>query len=414
MRYLILGGGAAGIAAARELRSLDQNSEIHLFSEDIGGYSRCMLYQYLSGKRSEKRLQFTESDFEQKWKIQWHRNCRIDSVDTEKKCVISSNGSFLYDRLLIASGAVPALPKNEGFSEAKNIYGFRNLADARKLKTICNKNTRVFLMGTGLVGMDVAYALLQQGVPVIISERSFRIMKHQTDDYSAKRYQELFQKAGAVFVFGKSVDHVQLDEDRNVRKIIMSDGEEIPVDLVVAATGIRPNTQFLSDSGIQLDRGICVDPYMETSVKGIYAAGDVTGLSGIWSCAVRQGRIAARNMAGGRVIYRKENEIRNSMNFFVLPMISIGKMPEKESADVRILVHMDGRNYQKIARKGRRIVAVQIQGDVSHAGIWEYLIQNEIQGDWSDEELVSMNAGLLYGFSEDSREHRKQCLMAFM
>lgn len=158
-------------------------------------------------------------------------------------------------------------------------------------------------MGSGLIGLDVAYALSRSGVEVSVVEMASRIMPLQTDEFSAKRYQNLFEKQGVRFFLGVGASDSHMDENENIREVVLSDGTVLSCDVLVVAAGVRPNTAFLNGTDIFINRGIQVDEFMRTSCQDIYAAGDVTGLSGIWPNAVEQGRLAAINMAGGNEAY---------------------------------------------------------------------------------------------------------------
>ena len=202
--YVIIGSGAAGIAAAERLRLLKPEAPIQMMSVDEYSHSRCMLHKYLGGERDEKGLSFVDEDFFEKKNIMWGRGQAAKAIDPKEKRVIMENGYQPYEKLLIATGSVFGIPPIPNFRTAANVFGFRDLSDAQKMnKAIEELNAKhVFIVGSGLVGLDVAYALIERRIQVTIAEMADRVLPLQTDAVSARAYQELFEKAGAVFQLG--------------------------------------------------------------------------------------------------------------------------------------------------------------------------------------------------------------------
>lgn len=380
MRYVIIGCGAAAMAAAERLRVVKPEDDIIMLSKDTCSHSRCMLHKYLGGERDEKGIGFRDGDFFEKNRIMWAEGQAVKSVDpAAKQVLLEAGGAQPYDKLLIATGAVYGVPPIPNFRTAKNVFGFRDLSDARKIKAEIEKKQakQVFIVGSGLVGLDVAYALLELGIKVTIAEMADRILPLQTDETSAKAYQELFEKAGAEFRLGIGASDSVVNEENEITHVILSNGEQIPCDFVVVAAGVRPNIAFLEGSGLAMDRALTVDEYLQTSDPDVYAAGDVTGLSGIWPNAMDQGRAAAMNMAGMKVAYTDRFCIKNTINFFGLTMLSVGAIEPKEEG-CQVFVKESRDTYKKAILKDGRLKGIQIQGDISGSGFWQYLIKNEI------------------------------------
>lgn len=380
MRHVIIGCGAAAMAAAERLRVVKPEDDIIMISKDTDSHSRCMLHKYLGGERDERGIAFRGEDFFRKNQIMWAGGLTVEGVDTKaKEIALSSGGVQPYDKLLIASGAVYSVPPIPHFRTAKNVFGFRDLSDAQKIREEIRRKQakQVFIVGSGLVGLDVAYALLELGIKVTVAEMADRILPLQTDAVSAKAYQELFEKAGASFRLGIGASDSLVNEENEITHVILSNGEQIPCDFVVAAAGVRPNIEFLRDSGLAAERALTVDEYLRTSAEDVYAAGDVTGLSGIWPNAMDQGRVAAMNMAGMPVAYTDRFCIKNTINFFGLTMLSVGAV-EPVGEDCQVVVRESRDTYKKAILKDGRFLGIQLQGDISGSGIWQYLIKNKI------------------------------------
>lgn len=377
--YVIIGAGAAGIAAAERLRLLKPDAQIQIISTDDYSHSRCMLHKFLGGERDEQGLSFVSDDFFEKNNIIWAKGQTVKSVDTKAKKVVLEQGYLSYEKLLIATGSVYGVPPIPGFRTSDNVFGFRDLSDAQKIdKAIQDLNAKnVFIVGSGLVGLDVAYALLERGINVTIAEMAERVLPLQTDETSAKAYQDLFEKAGAQFKLGIGASDSVVDANNRITAVKLSNGEEVPCDFVVCAAGVRPNIAFLEGSGIDTDRGIVVDELMRTSASDVYAAGDVTALSGIWPNAMDQGRVAAANMCGQQMKYTDTFCIKNTINFFGLAMLSVGETEPKEEGS-QVYTRECRNAYEKVIVRNGVVKGVQLQGNISHSGFWQYLIKNEI------------------------------------
>lgn len=378
-RYVIIGAGAAGIAAAERIRLCNKDAMIIMMSVDEYSHSRCMLHKFLGGERTEEELSFVEPDFFEKNEIYWGKTQTALGLDTKNKQIRTKNGYQPYDKLLIATGAVFGIPPINNFRTASNVYGFRDLSDAQKIDAAVKaKNAKnVFIVGSGLVGLDVATGLMERGVKVTIAEMASRVMPLQTDDTAAKAYQERFEAHGARFLLGIGASDSVVNDQNEITAVTLSNGETVECDFVVCAAGVRPNIAWLEGSGLAMERGITVDEYMRTSAPDVYAAGDVTGLSGIWPNAMDMGRIAASNMCGASVAYTDRYCMKNTSNFFGLQMLTIGDINAQiEGADVYV---KESRScYKKAIVKDGILKAILIQGDISHTGHWQYLIKSGI------------------------------------
>lgn len=377
--YVIVGTGAAGMAAAERIRLYKKDVNVIMMSIDEHSHSRCMLHKFLGGERTEEELSFVEPDFFEKNGIYWGKGQKALGLYTAKKQIRMENGYQPYDKLLIATGSVFGIPPINHFRTASNVYGFRDLSDAQKIDAAVKaKNAKhVFIVGSGLVGLDVAIGLMERGVKVTIAEMAPRVMPLQTDDTAAKAYQERFEAHGARFLLGIGASDSVVNDQNEITAVVLSTGEIVPCDFVVCAAGVRPNIAWLEDSGLQMERGITVDSHMRTSAPDVYAAGDVTGLSGVWPNAMDMGRVAASNMCGADVEYTDRYCMKNTSNFFGLQMLTIGDInAQAEGAEVYVKESRDC--YKKAVVKDGVLKSILIQGDISHTGHWQYLIKNGI------------------------------------
>lgn len=401
--YVIVGTGAAGMAAAERIRLYKKEATVIMMSIDEHSHSRCMLHKYLGGERTAEELSFVEPDFFEKNEIYWGKAQKALGLDLENKRIQMENGYQPYDKLLIATGSVFGIPPINHFRTASNVYGFRDLSDAQKIdEAVKAKQAKhVFIVGSGLVGLDVATGLMERGVKVTIAEMAPRVMPLQTDDTAAKAYQERFEAHGARFLLGIGASDSIINDQNEITAEVLSTGETVECDFVICAAGVRPNIAWLEGSGLAMERGITVDANMRTSAPDVYAAGDVTALAGVWPNAMDMGRVAASNMCGVPTEYTDRYCMKNTSNFFGLQMLTIGDInAQVEGAEIYVKESRDC--YKKAIVKDGVLKSILIQGDISHTGHWQYLIKNAV--DLSEilqkKDIFDITYGDFYGLDD--------------
>ena len=400
MEYVILGAGAAGITAAKTIRKADKNGKITVISTDTQVHSRCMLHKYLSHERDAAGISFVDPDFFEKNQITWLQGKTVNRLDTQGKKVYTDQGDEVsYDRLLIATGAESFIPPVGNLREAENVFGLRHLRDAQAIDELAKNAENIVIIGSGLVGLDAAYGLMETGKKVSIVEMADQILPVQLDKTAAFEYQKRFEEAGARFYLGRKAADTVMEEDKIIREIILDNGEKLPCDLIIVAAGVRSAVAGMEGEGIVIDRGIQVDGYLQTGAEGVYAAGDVTGLSGIWPNAQKQGETAALNMCGSHVEYTDRYAIKNTINFFGLVSMCVGVILPQEG-DV-VIAREDSRNYKRVVLRDGKVVGVLLQGDISHGGIWQYLIKNQISISGIQKDIFDLNFGDFYGIKDN-------------
>ena len=400
MEYVILGAGAAGITAAKTIRKADSEGKITVISTDTQVHSRCMLHKYLSHERDAAGISFIDPDFFEKNQITWLPGKTVSRLDTQGKKVYTDQGDEMsYDRLLIATGAESFIPPVGNLREAENVFGLRHLRDAQAIDELAKDAENIVIIGSGLVGLDAAYGLMETGKKVSIVEMADQILPVQLDKTAAFEYQKRFEKAGAVFYLGRKAADTVMGEDKIIREIILDNGEKLPCDLIIVAAGVRSAVAGMEGEGIVIDRGIKVDDYLQTGAEGVYAAGDVTGLSGIWPNAQKQGETAALNMCGSHVEYTDRYAIKNTINFFGMVSMCVGVILPQEG-DV-VIAREDSRNYKRVVLRDGKAVGVLLQGDISHGGIWQYLIKNQIDLAGIKKDIFDLNFGDFYGIKDN-------------
>ena len=377
--YLILGASAAGINAAKTLRDLDLDSNITIISKDEKVYSRCMLHHVISNHRTVEEINFVEDNFMENNNIYWIKNKSVKSIDTKNKKVVIEGQELDYDKLLIATGASAFIPPIRNIKEGNYIYPLRNIDDVYEIKEKAKISKKVAIIGAGLIGIDALTGLMEyKNLEVSLIYPSDYILDKQLDEYSAKVYENKFIENGANLYSGQPVNEIILDKENNVSGVQLGNGTVVECDLLIVSTGVTPNIDFIKETNIENNRGIVINDKCETTVDYVYAAGDVVGKNAIWPLAVKQGIVAAHNMAGSERNIEDDFTFKNSMNFMGIPTVSLG-IVNPEGDDYDTITRCDNDGYKKFIYKDDRIYGLIAQGDISYIGALTQIIKNKVE-----------------------------------
>ena len=384
MRYVVLGASAAGVNGVRQLRKQCPEAEIILVSKDSSIYSRCILHHYLGNMRTKEELCFAEDDFEDRYKADWRKGVTCTGLDDKEKQVCLSDGtSIAYDRLLIATGSHTLLPAVKGLLGTEGVYGFHNLDEVEAIKKGAVKAEHIVVMGGGLTWLDAAVGFLRLGKKVGLVEMEGHLLAKQLDARSSGTYEKAMEHKGIVLHLGVGIREV-CQQEGTVTSLKLTDGSELACDMLVVTAGVRPNIDFLKGSDVECDRfGLVIDRYGQTSVPDIYGAGDVTGRSPIWPAAVKQGMVAAVNMAMGHGANGRRATMddffasKSTMNFLGIPTMSLG-IPERPDDSYDVVMEDKDGIYRKVIHKNGKIYGAILQGDLSYGGVLTQLIAGKI------------------------------------
>ena len=395
--HVIIGAGAAGIAAARTLLKEQADDTVTMISEDGEVYSRCMLHRFIAGERSAQSINFVNDGLLSYPRFSWIKDKTVTRIDGAAKAVYAASGGAEEkvaqgDTIIIATGANSVTPPIGDLKTAANVYGLRHLRDARAIAEAAKGAGKIAVIGAGLVGLDAVAGLLELGeksgkkFDITVIEMAPTVLAINLDAHAAEAYQRLFEKAGVTFLLAKKVVNTKASNAGSasgsgaprITSVELESGESVPCDMVVLAVGVRPAAAFLEGSGVELTerKAVKVNDKLETSVPGIYACGDAAGLSGIWPNAQIQGQTVAKNIAGWNLDYEDRFAIKNTVNFFDLVSLSVGAFNPQEGDEV--LVREDRRNYQKIVLRGGVPVGIVYQGWIGNKGHWQHLIKHGI------------------------------------
>ena len=307
---VIVGGGAAGHAAAETLRREGYGGPVTLLSADANlPCDRPNLSKnFLAGTAPADWLPLRSAGSYQEQQIDVRLGTQVSRIDTAQRQLQLADGSRVaYGALLLATGAEPVRLVIPG-AELAHVHYLRTQADGEALAGAAQTARRAVVIGASFIGLEVAASLRARNIEVNVVGRETRLMEKVLGPQVGDHLRALHEKHGVVFHLG--TDPQQID----AQSVLLGNGEKLAADLVVIGIGVRPAIALAEQAGLAIDRGIVVDEYLQTSVRGIFAAGDIArwpdALTGEhirvehWVVAGRQGQTAARNMLGRRVRYQ--------------------------------------------------------------------------------------------------------------
>jgi apoptosis-inducing factor 3 len=303
-RITIVGGGAAGFAAAEMLRRLGFGGALTMLSADAA--SPCdrpnLSKDYLAGTAPEEWIPLKGDDFYAEHAIELKLNAEVTAIDLEKRETVMASGErHAFDALLLATGAEPVRLSSPGF-DLPNVYTLRSLADARAIIAAAEGARAVAVIGASFIGLEVAASLRARGLDVHVVAPDATPMERVLGRQIGAYVRTLHEAHGVRF-------HLRQKAERfDGRRLTLSNGRSLDADFVVLGVGVRPRTDLAAAAGLAVDNGVIVDRHFETSAKGVFAAGDVarypdprTGkLIRVehWVAAERQGQAVAANLLG--------------------------------------------------------------------------------------------------------------------
>jgi NAD(P)H-nitrite reductase large subunit len=393
MHHVIIGAGPAGVTAADTLRKLDPDCQITLIGDEPEPpYSRMAIPYYLVDQIDEHGTYLRKTPDHFGSRAVDRLQDQVTRVHTDKKSVSLSSGAELaYDKLLIATGSKPVVPPIPGI-ESEGVHACWTLEDARNIIRLASPGARVVLIGAGFIGSIILEALARRGTDLSVVEVEDRMVPRMMNQVSGNLIRHWCENKGLQILTSTRVETIESGTGNRTLSVLLDRGRTLEAELVISATGVRPNIDFLDSSGVEVDQGVLVNNQLQSSNADIYAAGDVargldfsTGgysVQAIQPTAVEHGRLAAANMTGHTQSHRGSINM-NVLDTMGLISSSFGLWMGVDGGESAELHDAERFRYLNLQFQDDRLIGASSLGLTEHIGIIRGLIQTRLPlQDW--------------------------------
>lgn len=363
--YLIIGNGAAGNAAAENIRKFDKEGKIVMFSkEDRPFYYVPALPEYVAGDKQADKIIIHPRSWYDQHRIDLHLATAVTKIATAGKLVETDKGSFAFDKLLLATGGQAYIPPIKG-ADSPKVFTLKTLADADRIKAAAAQAKTAVLIGGGLLGLEAGNGLRQRGLKIIVVEFFPRLLPRQMDPAGAAILQSQMEDMGFSFHLGATTEEIVAGPAG--LQVCLKGGEKISGELVLISAGVRPDLSLAQALGLEFDKGVKVDDTMKTSRDDIYAAGDLIEhrgrVYGIWPAALEQGKVAGAAMAGQAAKY-EGTLASNVLKVVGIDLVAAGDIDA--DGKLEAIVHQDKakKTYRKLVIQDNSLVGAILLGDI--------------------------------------------------
>jgi len=387
-KYLVVGSSHAALEAVTAIRMHDAEGSLTLVTRDTHlPYSPTVLPYVVSGRSAPGDVFLRDEQFFAANRVDYRRGAALKALHTGRNAAELADGSeIIYEKVLLATGAAPAIPPIPGLDQVK-YHVLRTLDDATRLHAAISQSKHAVVLGAGLVGMHAAENLVKAGAWVTIVEMAKQLTDGYFDPTAAQMIEKAFVDNGATILTGSRV--VKLAPSAVGATLTLENGKTLEADLLLVATGVKPNMDFLGDSGVAHDRGILVGDSMQTSVANVWAAGDCAQAKSFFSAdkvmnsilpdATEQGRIAGMAMAGDPGLKHYPGGVPlNTYHFFGRHAISVGSSRLTEGAEVVTRFDEASGRYLKAIFKDNRLLGIYGVNEFFDGGVMCQLILRRV------------------------------------
>jgi len=387
-KYLVVGSSHAALEAVTAIRMHDPEGSLTLLTRDPHlPYSPTVLPYVVSGRSAPDGIFLRDEKFFADHHVQLKRGTALKALHAERNAAELADGSEIaYEKVLLATGASPAIPPIPGI-DTVSYHVLRTLDDATKLNAAIKQSKQAVVLGAGLVGMHAAENLVKVGAGVTVVEMAKQLTDGYFDQVAAQLIEKAFTDNGARILTGSRV--VKLAPSAIGTTLTLENGTTLEADLLLVATGVRPNMDYLAGSRVEHDKGILVSDSMQTSVANVWSAGDCAQARGFFTDAkvmnailpdaAEQGRIAGMAMAGDPGLKTYPGGVPlNTYHFFGRHAISVGSSKVPEGAEVVTRFDEASGRYLKAIFKDGCLLGIYGVNEFFDAGVMCQLILRRI------------------------------------
>jgi ferredoxin-nitrate reductase len=375
-RLLVVGAGMAALAAVEAVveHAPGRFAVTVVGAEPSLPYNRVALSRALA--TDQRDLLLREPGWFAAHGVETRTGMAVERLELSEQVAVLGDGERLsYDRLLLATGSRPALPPVPGLRRA-GVYAFRTLADAQAIAEQATRSRHAVVVGGGLLGLEAARGLQARGVRVTVVHLADRLMEQQLDPLGASLLERRIRALGIDVLLRASTEEVL--GNGHAQGVRLADGHEVEADLVVVATGVRPDIALARDAGLELDRGVVVDDELRASHRGVWAAGECAEhrgrVHGLWAPVKRQARVAGATIAGRPAAFHGAVPA-TTLKVMGVELFCAGRAePGPDEDEVLALDSRAGR-YRKLVVAGNRLVGAVLLGDLGEAPALHALIE---------------------------------------
>jgi len=416
MKVVIIGNNVAGTFTAQNIRYLNNEVEIEIFTqENYPYYTRVKLPELISKKvRIDDLIVFKDKWYKNK-NLKLNLNKKVNKIDPNTKTIYieGEKNPFTYDKLILALGSVPNIPPIKNASEMKTgkkgVFTLRSINDALEIRDYIEKFTveRAIVIGGGLLGLELANQIKDYNLETIVVEFFPRLLPRQLDKECGSMLKAEIESRGIKVVLDVVTEEI-LGNGR-VTGIKLKDGQTLDADIILIQAGIRPTIDLAKEANISTNRGILVNEFLETSEKDIYAVGDCieykNQIWGIIPACMEQSKIAASSVLGLKKVDYKGTTPKNTLKIVGLELTSIGTIDptKEEGGSWEILKKADKKDccYQKLVLKDNKLKGAILFGENKAMSF----VYNKMEQDVEKDELRKLLELYVYICSNCGNEY---------
>jgi len=385
-KLVMIGNGMAGIACLEEVFKLPHSFEVTIFSEEPHvNYNRILLSSVMAGEKKVDEIYLNPLSWYEEHQINLKLGVKAIDIDMKQKVIVGSDGSRTsFDKILFATGSAPFIPPIKGV-EKKGVYVFRNISDVQSILSQCGPGKKGVVIGGGLLGLEAARGISNQKTETTVVHLMDRLMEMQLDFSGGEYLKRSIEQLGIKVQLSKST--TEFSGNGSVTGVCFKDGSEIPADFVVVACGIRPNVELAQSTGVEVNRGIVVNDFMETSHPDIFAVGECVEhrgkVYGLVAPLYDQAKILAATIAGNKKEPYNGSVLASKLKIMGVDVFSAGVIKE-EDPSCEVVKYEDPTLgiYKKCVVKEGKLIGTILLGDATDANrLLEFIRDEKELGD---------------------------------
>ncbi|AXX94956.1 nitrite reductase large subunit NirB [Arcobacter ellisii] len=395
-KLVVIGNGMSGLRTIEDLLELTNDKyNITIYGDEpYFNYNRIMLSYILSNEKTFEDTIINHHSWYEQNNITLNKGDKVISINKEEKTITSASGKVeSYDKLLIATGSLAFIPKTTG-SNLKNVIAFRTKADVDTILETIDKSKTAIVVGGGLLGLEAAYGIAKHGIKTVLVHRSSSILSQQLDSTGGKLLQKNLESYGIEFKLNTTV--TQIDGKNEVEIVKFSDGSVVESNLLIFATGIIPNKNLAIEAGIEVNKGIVVNDFLQTSDENIFAIGECVehkgNTYGLVAPLYEQAKVLAKYLAQVKTEAYNGSTLSTRLKISGVDLFSAGDYLGDETTEDLILLDEKVGIYKKLVIYNNKIIGMVLYGDTADASWYLKLLKEET-------DITELRTKILFGKS---------------